>query len=146
MEKKDAAQEAPAMHTELITRDLECALTPEDTSARAAQLLKVSEERQAEEGRAGTLRSEAATLKSRAKERDAEALEEPFGKPDRQGQYWYQRFGDDVQALPAETRDLVCEMTLLWPYKRLDAVRRLLDRYCKAHIAERDNWHEAMGR
>lgn len=70
----------------------------------------------------------------------------PFGAPDKNGRYWYERFHADLQALPELARETVTEMILHWPIDRLEAARRLLDRYCKAHVTEQDNLHEAMGR
>lgn len=72
--------------------------------------------------------------------------EVPFGKPDRSGKYWYERFHADLQKLPEDAREQVLEMVLFWPYDRMDATRKMLDRYCKAHVREQDNFHEAMGR
>lgn len=72
--------------------------------------------------------------------------EVPFAQPDKQGKYWYERFYDDLQALPETEREVVAQMILLWPYERMNTARKLLDRYCRAHVREQDNLHEAMGR
>jgi len=70
----------------------------------------------------------------------------PYGKPDRKGRYWYQRFHADLEKLPAKERAALQEMIFLWPWERLATASKLLNRYRSASEAERDNLWEAMGR
>ena len=70
----------------------------------------------------------------------------PYGKPDRSGKYWYERFHDDLQSIPVDAREKILEIILCWPSAHRDAARKILDRYCRAQIMEQDNFCEAMGR
>jgi hypothetical protein len=68
-----------------------------------------------------------------------------FGEPDKRGKYWYERFHAELQAIPEEPRKIALNMILFSDYDRIDAVRKILDRYCRAHVREQDNFREAMG-
>lgn len=73
-------------------------------------------------------------------------LSEPFGKPDRKGKYWYERWLEDVSDLPEDDRSLLLEMCIEWPVTRHDNFRHLIDRWIRAQPLERDNVAQAMGK
>ena len=81
-EKRQAAKHeagvegsTPQVFTETLTRQFSCPLSAEDIHKRTLTLKERKNNRVTEEETAVKLRSEAATLKSKAKERDAEACE-----------------------------------------------------------------------
>jgi len=69
----------------------------------------------------------------------------PFGKSDKSGKYWYERFHADLMKLPERPRELVFDLLLDWPYEHMDGLRKALDRYCRAQVREQSNFQEAMG-
>lgn len=69
----------------------------------------------------------------------------PFGRPDRRGLFWYQRFHKDLQELGGEERAVLYEILTAWPGERMEECRLLLNRWCQAQPLERDNWLEAVG-
>lgn len=70
----------------------------------------------------------------------------PFGKPDRRGQYWYQKFHKEVEEAPEAVRKVLLHCILEWPYQNTDTLMRLLNKYHRAQIREQDNYVEALGR
>jgi hypothetical protein len=73
-------------------------------------------------------------------------IKAPYGTPDKQGRYWYERFLGELEKLPDQVRKLVVALTCDSPADDLDAVRRMLNRYCSASVGEQDNFQEAKGR
>lgn len=73
-------------------------------------------------------------------------VSDPHGLPDRQGRYWYERFHEDVKKMQTDARVTFLELILDTPADRVDQIRRMLDRWHRAEIMERDNYAEAMGR
>jgi len=69
----------------------------------------------------------------------------PHGHKDKSGRYWYQRMAEDVEALPDGVREACLVMLLVWPADRLEAVRKIINRWNRAQHLERDNFSEHMG-
>ena len=111
---EDGAQ-VPQMHREEVEMDLECKLTQEDIRGRSAQLLQVSNER-----KAGTLRKESLSLKSKAKELDAKALES-----EQEAEMMLSEIEDLIRAVNdlVEKRPVKCVREYDYPASKIRVIR-----------------------
>jgi len=88
------------------------------------------------------------TTKPKPVRRNNELREiEPLdGTKDRSGKYWHERFHAAVIELRPSDQDMVFDMLTIWDYKRMNAVRKLLNRWDAASHSQRDDFAEGVGR
>lgn len=69
----------------------------------------------------------------------------PYGKQDRSGKYWYEKYRDDINGLHEESKEIALKLILDLPYERFNEVRLLIERWHKANPLEQDNFRESIG-